>query len=587
MNQIAWVMKYMIGKRWMFFIGIGMAVLSAILFILYPMLSQILVDEVLIGTENASGEIIHAMEKLPILLILITLAQLLRSLNQYGMIVIMDKVSQEFIQKLRLDLYEKISKQGSSFYAKFHTGDLMTRLTSDVDMIRHFIAWMSYSMVQSFSMFVLSMVYFFTINVKLTMALLVISPCVLGASYFYCNTVRPFYEDLREQLANMNNVAQENITANKLVRAFSREKYENEKFDIWNKGYRDANLRSNKQWVKFYPLIEGFSQGMVVIILILGGYLIIQGEMTLGELAAFSLLSWGVSVPMRELGMYLNELQNFHVSARKVIEIYEEESKIVSPMNGYQLEGALTGDIVYKGVKFKYDDEPVKHAIRGIDWTIQAGSTVGIMGVTGSGKSTLVNMLVRLIDVTEGSLTVNGVDVKEWDLQNLRSHIGVATQEVLLYSDTVDANIAYGKPNLNRTDVKGFAQLAAAQFIDRLSMGMETVIGERGTGLSGGQKQRIALARALAIEPSILVLDDTTSAVDIKTEQYIQESLKQLPFECTKIMIAQRISSVQNADQIMIMHEGQMIQCGTHKDLVKQDGYYRNICKLQGVEVNG
>lgn len=586
MKQFKWVLKYMDSKRWIYFVGISMAVLSSILYIIYPMISQQIVDEVLIGQTNEFGETVHAVETLPMLLALIVLAQIVRSLNQYGMIVLMDKVSQDLIQKLRLDLYRKISDQGIAFYTKFNTGDLMTRLTVDVDMIRHGIAWMSYNIVASFTMFLFSMIYFFTIHAQLTLALLVISPFVLFASYFYCKTVYPYYQALREKLAGLNTVAQENITANKLVRAFSREDYENEKFEKWNNGYRQENLNTNKQWIKFYPYVEGFSQGMVGLILILGGMFIIQGNMTMGELAAFSLLSWGVSAPMKELGMYLNELQNFQVSTQKIIEIYEEKNTIVSPENGYKVKGGLKGDIEFCGVSFKYDDEPEKHALKNIDWKIKQGSTVAIMGVTGSGKTTLINTIVRLIDVTDGSVKLDGVDVRAWDLQNLRSHIGVSTQEVLLYSDTIDANIAYGKPKLSRNNISEFVQLAAAQFISRLALGMETVIGERGTGLSGGQKQRIALARALATEPSILILDDTTSAVDVKTEKYIQESLKNLPFECTKIIIAQRISSVENADQIIVLQNGEIVGNGTHSELLATNKYYSKICELQGVEVS-
>lgn len=586
MKQFKWVLNYIGEKRWQYYLGIIMAIGSSILFILYPMISQTIVDDVLIGQVNQAGVVEHAVEKLPFLLMLILLAQVLRSLNQYSMILLMDKVAQDLIQKIRLDLYKKISKQGIAFYKKFNTGDLMTRMTVDIDVIRHSVAWMSYNIVASFTMFTFSMAYFFTIHVQLTLALLLLSPFVLLSSYFYCKTVYPYYEALREKLAGMNTVAQENITANKLVRAFSREEYEKEKFDQWNQGYRKENLNTNKQWIKFYPYVEGFSQGMVGLILILGGIFIIQGNMTMGELAAFSLLSWGVSVPMKELGMYLNELQNFQVSTTKVMEIYNEENTIQSPVNGYQEKDGLKGDIQFCNVSFKHDDEPEKHALKQIDWTIKQGSTVAIMGATGSGKTTLINTIVRLIDVTEGSVKVGGVDVRAWDLDNLRSHIGVSTQEVLLYSDTIDANIAYGKPALTRNNISEFAQLAAAQFINRLALGMETVIGERGTGLSGGQKQRIALARSLATQPSVLILDDTTSAVDVKTEKFIQNSLENLPFECTKIIIAQRITSIQNADQIVVMEDGAIAGIGTHQELLEKNEYYRKICQLQNVEVN-
>ncbi|MEG1686657.1 MAG: ABC transporter ATP-binding protein [Angelakisella sp.] len=589
MYQLRWVSDNLKGKRTLFFSAMFMAFFSSLLYIAFPFISSVITDQVLIGITQPDGTVLHNLAILPVMLIMLVSTQLLRSCDRYGMVLALENVSQNLIQKLRLEIFKNLSEQDPMFYDEYRTGDLMTRLTGDMDMVRHTVAWISYNIVESFSLFVMAIIYFFTINAKLTLILLAMTPLIMLSTYFYSKTVHPLYAQLREKLSGLNSIAQENISGNKVVRAFTREEYECERFNQSNDDYRQANLKATFHWLKFYPFVDGFSQSLNILIILCGGLFIIGGEMTLGELMAFSLLSWGISAPMRDMGSYLNDLQRFFASASKVMEVHMVNSRIVTPKDG-RVQYPIEGNIEFKNVNYHYGYSKA-YALQDINLKINSGETIAIMGSTGSGKTTLINAIVRLLDVTSGNVLVDGTDVREWDLTSLRKNIGVATQDVLLYSNTVDANIAYSDPEMSTEDVKYYANLAAAQFIEKLPQGYDTVIGERGTGLSGGQKQRIALARALAAKPSILILDDTTSAVDMETEHYIQQSLQTLPYRCTKIIIAQRISSVRHADKIIIMSDGRITECGNHDELVAQHGYYYEVCRLQGaveeVDSNG
>ena len=321
---------------------------------------------------------------------------------------------------------------------------------------------------------------------------------------------------------------------------------------------------------------------MTIITVFLGGFFIILGEISPGELTIFTQLSWALSNPMRQLGNLINDTQRFATSATKVMELYYGRPHIADRSDAVD-HADMKGAIAFKNVTFHFDRQEVLHDI---SFAVKPGQTLAIMGPTGSGKTTIINLLARCYDVSSGSVEVDGCDVKNWKLQQLRRHLGVATQDVFLFSDTVDGNIAFGNQALTEDQVHAYARIADAdEFISKLSEGYDTLIGERGVGLSGGQKQRIALARALAMEPRILIMDDTTSALDSETERYIQEQLRHLPFPCTKIIIGQRISAVKDADQILILQEGKITERGTHEELLKNHGYYWETYALQnGIE---
>ena len=313
--------------------------------------------------------------------------------------------------------------------------------------------------------------------------------------------------------------------------------------------------------------------------LICGGLFVIGGRITFGEYTAFSGLIWTLSNPMRTLGNIVNDLQRFTASANKIIEIYYGSPRIVTRSDAVDKPERFEGKIEFDHVSFAYGDAKV---LDDVTFTINPGETVVLMGETGSGKTALTELIPRIYDPTDGEVRVDGVSVHLLKLEQLRGNIGVATQDVLLYSDTIDGNISFGDTSMPEEDVVKVAKAADADgFIRRLSDGYDTIVGERGVGLSGGQKQRISLARALAVKPAILILDDTTSAVDLETEKHIQESLANLDFPCTKLIIAQRISTARYADKIIVLENGRIIEQGSHEELISQNGYYREVYDLQ------
>lgn len=542
---------------------------TSLMLLVNPSLTATLVDEVIIA-ENP--------EPLLGILAVMLIVKLAREGARYLMIVLLETASQNTVYSLRRTLFAKLQFQDTRFFDRNRTGDLMTRMSADLDWCRHFISYMDYSVVDCVFMFLGTLILFFCVSWKLTLCLAVVTPILMLITKVYSGKVRPLFVAMRERLSEMNTAAQENIAGNRVVRAFAREKFEEEAFEQRNAAFRDSQLAINKMWLSFYPFIELLANSMTIITVFLGGFFIILGEITPGELTIFTQLSWALSNPMRQLGNLINDTQRFATSATKIMELYYGRPHIADRPDAVDHDD-MKGAIAFKNVTFHFDRQEVLHDI---SFAVKPGQTLAIMGPTGSGKTTIINLLARCYDVSSGSVEVDGCDVKNWKLQQLRRHLGVATQDVFLFSDTVDGNIAFGNQALTEAQVHEYARIADAdEFISKLSEGYDTLIGERGVGLSGGQKQRIALARALAMEPRILIMDDTTSALDSETERYIQEQLRHLPFPCTKIIIGQRISAVKDADQILILQEGKITERGTHEELLKNHGYYWETYALQ------
>ena len=542
---------------------------TSLMLLVNPSLTATLVDEVIIA-ENP--------EPLLGILAVMLIVKLAREGARYLMIVLLETASQNTVYSLRRTLFAKLQFQDTRFFDRNRTGDLMTRMSADLDWCRHFISYMDYAVVDCVFMFLGTLILFFCVSWKLTLCLAVVTPILMLITKVYSGKVRPLFVAMRERLSEMNTAAQENIAGNRVVRAFAREKFEEEAFEQRNAAFRDSQLAINKMWLSFYPFIELLANSMTIITVFLGGFFIILGEITPGELTIFTQLSWALSNPMRQLGNLINDTQRFATSATKIMELYYGRPHIADRSDAVDHDD-MKGAIAFKNVTFHFDRQEVLHDI---SFAVKPGQTLAIMGPTGSGKTTIINLLARCYDVSSGSVEVDGCDVKNWKLQQLRRHLGVATQDVFLFSDTVDGNIAFGNQALTEAQVHEYARIADAdEFISKLSEGYDTLIGERGVGLSGGQKQRIALARALAMEPRILIMDDTTSALDSETERYIQEQLRHLPFPCTKIIIGQRISAVKDADQILILQEGKITERGTHEELLKNHGYYWETYALQ------
>ena len=580
MFSIRFVWEKLKGRRWMIILGFIVSIVYSAMVVINPWLSKMLVDDAIkIPVDNG----LPPNKTLLITLIIIMSAiTLYRTGIMFFRKVLFERASQRMLSNIRLSIFDNIQHQELGFFDKIKAGDLVTRSTSDVNHIRHFVAYTLFTLVDTVVLFLSSVAVLLFVSPILTLALLAVVPILGLTSYLYTKKVAPIYRSIRNSFAQLNISAQENIEGNRVVKAFAREKYEIDKFEKASDTFKNESLRASYAWQKVVPIIEFLAQSLSLITLLVGGLLVINGSITIGELSMFTGLTWALALPMRNISTILNNYQNFVTSAVKVIELCEASPLIASRHDAIKAEEPLKGKIEFKNVSFRYSKNGDK-VLDDISFVVNPGETVAIMGPTGSGKTTMVNLMSRFYDVTEGEILLDDINLKMRRLEDIRRSVAIATQDVFLFSDTVENNIAYSHPDMDEEKIFMYAKLAAAdEFIHKMENDYDTIIGERGVGISGGQKQRLALARAMAAEAPILVLDDTTSAVDMETEKYIQHSLADMPLKTTKIIIAQRISSVRHADKIMILQDGKL-DIGTHETLVRTNAYYRGICELQDV----
>lgn len=565
MGYIRWFLSFLKKYRVRMIVGLILVFITSLLVLINPQISGMIVDEVIEGQHY---------EKLGILLLIMIGVTLVRSLLRFTFLMCFESSSQGLVYDMREEAYRKLMKEDFNFFNKNRTGDLMSRQTGDMDAVRHMVSHVIYFSFENILVFLMALVMIFSVNVKMALCMLIVLPFTLAVTLSQRRHIKPAFDRVRDCFSSLNAFAQETIAGNRVVKAFAKEDYELEKFDRENDGYRDAQLNAALIWMKYIPMFEILSQCLTIILMIMGGFMVIDGEMTIGNMVTVNGYLWMLNSPLRQAGWIINDLQRFLTAIEKIYKVYTTEPDIKQPEHVVE-KRKLKGSVTFDHVNYYTNDDTV---LKDISFHVEPGQTIGIIGATGSGKSSLINLICRFYDVNQGRVLVDDIDVRNLNLQTLRGNIGIAMQDVFLFSDTIEGNIAYGNPDCTFEQVQAAAKIANAdEFIREMPEGYDTIIGERGVGLSGGQKQRISLARAILKDPSIIILDDTTSAIDMETESMIQNELKKISDERTVFIIAHRISSIIHADQILVLDNGRIVERGTHEQLLAKKGYYSTV----------
>ncbi len=491
-----------------------------------------------------------------------------------------ERNSQSVAFDFRNELFAKLQGLSFSYHDRTQTGQLMVRATDDVEKVRLFIGQGLLMTAGAFILLTGTLIILFTTNVRLTLVVLPVLPIALVLFMIFGALSGPLFMQVQTRLDRLNNTLQENLAGIKVIKAFTREKSEQVKFEHAADDLMKQQLVVSRVFSFLFPLVLLVATVGQTAIMYFGGRQIIYGTLTLGEWQEFSLYLVYVFFPMAQLGFIISQMSQASASAGRIFEILDTESEVKDQPGAVELP-KVQGDVRFENVTFRYFSGG-EAVLKNVDFEVQPGQTVALLGATGSGKSTIINLLPRFYDPSEGRITIDGHDLREITLESLRSQIGIVLQETTLFGGTIRENIAFGRPDATLEDVQAAAQSAAAHdFIMSFPDGYETMVGERGATLSGGQRQRVAIARALLLNPRILILDDSTSSVDLTTEAQIQTALDKLMKGRTSFVIAQRISTVINADLILVLEKGQIVARGQHEDLLEDSELYAEIYNSQ------
>ncbi|MEW6232545.1 MAG: ABC transporter ATP-binding protein [Chloroflexota bacterium] len=476
---------------------------------------------------------------------------------------------------LRNALYARIQSLSFSYHDRAQTGQLMTRATSDVEVVRLFAGMGLLNLLNVVALVAGTTVILFAMNWRLAALSLATFPFLLLITVRFSGTIRPAFMQLQQELGTLNTLLQENLAGVRVVKAFAREPYEAKRFQAQNVNLLSQNLRVARVFATNIPVIGIVSGLGTLAILWYGGGLVIAGQLSLGGLVAFNTYLLMLLMPMRMLGFLVSMLARASASAQRILEVLDVRSEIADAPGAVSLP-PIQGRVCFQDVSFRYFGG--EYVLKNINFEARPGQIIALLGATGSGKSTIINLIPRFYDATEGSMTIDGHDVRRVTVESLRRQIGIVLQETTLFSGTIRDNIAYGSPQATMEGIVAAARAARAHdFIVSFPQGYDTQVGERGVTLSGGQKQRIAIARALLLNPRILILDDSTSSVDFETEHLIQEALEGLMQGRTSFVIAQRLSTVRRADSILVLENGRIAARGTHQQLLEESPVYAEI----------
>lgn len=566
------VMKFRsyIAKSWyLYLIALAAMICSIGLDMVYPFITRSLIDDVIVGGNT------QILMKLLFGLLGIGFG---RAVFQFVKEFTFDYTSMSIGSKIRIGLFKHVQKLSIRFFDKNNTGELMARVKDDVDNIWNALGYVGMLAIECIIHTICVLVCMVSISPVLTIIPIVIMPIVAYTAVVLEKKIGKVYDDLSEENAALTTVVQENLTGVRVVKAFAREDYEIEKFRKHNKNYYDLSMKQSKISLKYNPNISFLTRLLLLLVVLVGGGFVIIDKISLGDLGAFTEYANNIIWPMEMIGWLSADMASGLASAKKIRKIWNEVPEIADKEDAKDL-GRARGDVEFDNVSFNINDTQV---LNNVSFKVPAGKTLGIMGVTGSGKTSIINLIERFYDATDGKVMLDGNDVKDITTQSLRANISVVMQDVFLFSDSIKENISIGRRD-NITDelIESSAQSArAAGFIGKLSDKYETVVGERGVGLSGGQKQRISIARAIAKQAPVLILDDSTSALDMETEYEIQKELEAMK-NTTKIIIAHRISAVKQADEIIVLEGGSIAERGTHDELMAKKGIYYDTYNAQ------
>ncbi|MCI0396577.1 MAG: ABC transporter ATP-binding protein/permease [Chloroflexi bacterium] len=541
---------------------------------------QVAAERLGLDLANLQVELDNAPRALVLAMITIIIFAIARGLFTFAQTYLSQALSQNIAFELRNDLFAKIQRLSFSYHDRNQTGQLMIRATDDVERLRLFIGQGLLMALQALVLLVGTIVILWITNRQLTFVVLPILPIALVSFIIFGGLVQPLFREIQIRLSRVNTILQENLAGFKVVKAFAREPYEQARFGESNDELLEQQLKINRTLSFMFPFIFLIANLGQAAVLYFGGVQIVNGTLTLGEWQKFSLYLVYIFLPMGQLGFIISLMAQAAASAQRIFEILDAKNDVENKPGAIDL-GEVMGRVEFDHVTFRYfgGSEPV---LRNVSFVAEPGQTIALLGATGSGKTTIINLIPRFYDASEGRVVIDGHDVRDVTIESLRQKIGIVLQETTLFSGTIRENIAFGRPDAADKEIIAAAQAAAAHdFIISFPQGYDTPVGERGSTLSGGQKQRIAIARALLLDPHILILDDSTSSVDLNTEYQIQKALDRLMEGRTSFVIAQRISTVLNADQILVLDQGRIIAQGVHEELLEDSAIYAEIYHSQ------